>query len=148
MIARRAELLLLLGLSCSAPARAADIVVHEAWIDPGPPETQVPAAYLDIENTGASPRSVTLRATVAESISIYRARYNADAAVLERLPKLQLPPHTRLRFQDSDMLAMLYGLNHALKPDEKVNLLIDTDDGRHLTVPAQVRPAAPAAAKP
>ena len=123
----------LLGLAWGMPVQAADIKVHEAWIDPGPPETSAPAAYLDIENSGGSPHSVTLRAAVAESVAIYHARYGANSAILERVPKLELPPHTRLRFQDQDMLAMLYGLNHPLQQHEKINLQLDVDDGQHLT---------------
>jgi copper(I)-binding protein len=137
-----------LSLAWGPSVWAAGIKVHEAWIDPGPPETKAPAAYLDIENSSGSLRTITLRAAVAESVAIYRARYSADRATLERVPRLELPPHTRLRFQQEDMLAMLYGVKHALKQNEKVFLQLDADDGQHITVPAQVRAAVTAAAQP
>lgn len=132
-----------LCLAWGPSAGAADINVHEAWVDLGPPDTKVPAAYLDIENNSASLRVVTLRAAVAESVEIYRARYSADQATLERVPRLELPPHSRLRFQQEDLIAMLYGVKHALKQNEKIDLQLDTDDGRHIAVPAQVRAAPP-----
>ena len=134
-----------LCLAWGSPAHAADITVHEAWIDPGPPGIQAPALYLDIENTSDSLRTVTLHAMVAERVEIYRARYSADEAMLERVPKLELPPHTRLHFQKADMLAILYGMSHALKRNEKVKLQLNMDDGRHLTVLATIRASAPAA---
>jgi copper(I)-binding protein len=137
-----------LCLAWSASVAAVDIKVHEAWIDLGPPDTRVPAAYLDIENSSGSLRTVTLHAAVAESVAIYRGRYSAGQATLERVPRLALPPHTRLRFLQEDLIALLYGVTRPLKPNDKINLQLDTDDGRHITVPALVRTAAPVAAHP
>lgn len=129
---------------CIADVRA-ELVVHEAWMGEVPPSSRVGAIYLDIENAGSEPATITKASSaLAERVEMHRSVTEGDRVRMQPQPAIVLAPGERLNFIVTGDHFMLFFAAGVKAPglDSRLPLTLGLANGDRVEVEARVRAAA------
>jgi copper(I)-binding protein len=139
-------LLAIYGMSCAAlAADSSSVVVHEAWVRMPPASRTDTAAYMVIENKGATARSVVSASSPdVGKIEMHEMKMTSPAAggsMMSMMPvtKIDVPAKGRATLQPNGLHLMLFGLKSKLTEGGKVSITLKLDDGSTVPVTASVR---------
>jgi len=130
--------LLITFVSIGATA-AETIKIHEPWIRQGPPNAQVFAGYLTIENSSPMPRILhSLTATGFKREEVHQTIKMNGMNHMKHHKSLMIPPHTWVTFAPGSYHLMLIGTAKPLKVGDLIPLSLGFDDGQKITVDVPV----------
>jgi copper(I)-binding protein len=143
------------GMSCAAlAADNPDVVVHDAWVRMIAPSRTETAAYMVIENKGASARSVVaVSSPDVGKVELHEmkmttpakpdgmAGMSKGASMMTMMPvaKIDVPAHGKATLAPNGYHLMLFGLKSKLAEGGKVSITLKLDDGSTVPVAATVR---------
>jgi|SRR4029450_183378 periplasmic copper chaperone A len=139
----------LMGLigATGAVAQDASILLEKPWIrraaampdaKPGAPATA--AGYVTVHNRGAARDAlVSATADVAERVELHETRNMSGMMMMEKVPKVELAPGSRVELKPGSYHLMLIGLKRALTPGQTVDLTLEFERAGRITTRAEVR---------
>ena len=132
----------LASLALAAPAAAAvnaGIAVREAWSRPAAAGS-TGAGFLTLVNNGAAPVVLTgVESPLAAQVQIHQSRMARGVMSMARLDRLAAPPRGSVVLAPGGTHLMLIGLKAALKPGDRVPLVLRFADGATLKTELVVR---------
>lgn len=132
-------------LSPTAPA-AGGLAVQDPWVRAAPPVSGMTAAYLIIENAGATPRTLQgVQSDAFERIELHRTVEEAGVARMLEQTSIGVPAGGRVVLRPGDYHLMLMGFRQPLQAGDSVELRLLFDGEEMLSVTAPVRKGAPGA---
>ncbi|MBI5937479.1 MAG: copper chaperone PCu(A)C [Betaproteobacteria bacterium] len=134
--------LLILGLSLSANAWAADIKIDEAWTRATAPGQHIGGAFMTL-TADADLSLVDAASPVASSVEMHNMVMDKDVMVMRRIDRIALPKGKAVPLAPGGLHLMLFGLKAPLKTGERVPLTLTVRDAkgktRQIEVKAEVR---------
>ena len=116
-----------------------NLEVSGAWVRATPPSRDVTAAYLIIENhSNHSWELLSVETPVAEYTELHTMRYNNNIMEMEKIDRLQIPPHDETVLTPGGNHLMLFGVKKSLAVGDTVNLILKFSDQNIRTVKAAV----------
>ena len=134
-------------LQAGTLAAADEIAVEGAWIRETPPGVAVAGGYLVIRNRGGETlRFVGGAAEFAGAVEIHRMQMDGDIMRMRRVEDgLPIAPGGRVELVPGSYHLMFVRLRRRLGAGERVDVRLDFDRGRSLSVPfAVLAPGQPA----
>jgi protein SCO1/2 len=129
-------------LLAAAPEEPA-IQLDRPWVRRAPAMPDSPssaAGYVTIVNRGAMPDAlVSATADVAASVEIHETRNMSGMMMMEKVPKLVVPPGARVELKPGGYHLMLIGLKQALGPGQTVTLTLVFERAGSINTRAEVR---------
>ena len=117
------------------------VAVTQAWARATPPGASVGAAYVTIENRGASDeRLVGVTSPAAQSVMIHETVEANGVAQMRPLEAPVIPAGETLAMQPGGIHIMLTGLSAPLKEGERLSLTLEFENAGVLTLDAEVEP--------
>jgi len=137
------HLLTAAALLIGSSANAADLVARDAWIPTAPPSVMSRAAYVTLENTGASPMGiVSVSAEGFGMAHLHESKMQADGVMsMSAVMQLDIAPGTVLDMAPGGLHIMLMHGHTPLAEGEAVALTLTLTDGSTLLVDAVVKPS-------
>ncbi len=132
--------LMFLLLLCHAAGAVAELRISDAWLramPPGPPNS---AAYMTLQNSGASPVAVVAVATpVADAVEIHESVQEDGLWRMRELEQLRLAPGETLSLSPGGRHLMVLGLRQRPVAGDSVSFQLTLDNGDMVQVQAVVR---------
>jgi copper(I)-binding protein len=126
-----------------AAAEDASIRLEGPWVRRAPVVPNTPssaAGYVTIVNQGGTPDVLlSAAADLAASVEIHETRNMSGMMMMERIPKIALPPGGRVELKPGGYHLMLMGLKRALSPGQSVTLTLVCERAGPVTIRAEVR---------
>ena len=116
------------------------IVVSDDWIVAAPPNARIIAGYMTIENKSSQTRKlIKISSGHFKRIEIHRTEMNGDVMRMVPQDELLIPARGAVSLQPGNYHLMLIGPESVPKEGEKINLILQFDDGetRHLHSPVR-----------
>ena len=113
--------------------------VTEPWVRLPPPNMQMTAAYLHIENTTAKP--VTLVSATSPSIKLiemHKTESKNGVATMVEQEQVVVPPKQTVSFEPGGLHFMFIGFHQDLREEQPVELTLNWSDGTSSVVSARV----------
>ena len=130
-------------LLAAGSAQESSIRLDGAWVRRAPamPDTESnAAAYVTIVNGGrATDTLLSATADVATSVEIHETRNMSGMMMMERVPRIVVPPAARVELKPGGYHLMLIGLKHALGPGQTVTLTLVFERAGPIIARAAVR---------
>jgi periplasmic copper chaperone A len=124
-------------------AEDASIRLEGPWVRRAPVVPNTPssaAGYVTIVNQGGTPDALlSATADLAASVEIHETRNMSGMMMMERIPKIALPPGGRVELKPGGYHLMLMGLKSALGPGQSVTLTLVFERAGPVTIRAEVR---------
>lgn len=134
----------------------ANVVAHDAWVRMVAPSRTDTAAYMVIENKGATARSVvSVSSPDVNKVEMHEMKMNHDmhdmpgggggmgagGAMMSMAPvtKIDVPAKGQATLAPNGLHLMLFGLKSKLTEGGKISLTLKLDDGSTVPVTASVR---------
>lgn len=137
---------LLLGLSVSGQAAAADIEVVNPFMRAAPMTGGTGAAFLTIHNHGGADRLVAAEAGISKSVELHTHVKDGDIYRMRKVESLALPEHGTVELKPGGDHIMFIGLNAPVKEGSAVQLTLKFEKAGAVVV--QVPVQAPGAMAP
>lgn len=135
----RAMVALVFGLVTSI-ASAADIQIMDPWVQAGPPNVKVLAAYMEIKNSGGNPRILTgVSSPAFDEVGIHRSMMHGNMVHMEQLSELTIPPRASEVLKPGGLHLMLTGAKKPLNIGDQVPMTLTFRSGEKIEVKAVVR---------
>lgn len=100
----------------------------------------VGAAYMTIRNSGAAAdRLLKVEGDVAKSIELHSVVDNAGVMQMRPVAEIAIPAGGEAQLKPGGLHVMMIGLQHQLKPGDKVGLTLTFEKAGRLSVQAEVR---------
>lgn len=124
-------------------AQASDqIMVEDAWIREAPPGAAAMAGYMILHNHGDSESSLVSAASPAfGSVQLHRTVMEEGMAKMVHQKAITVPAGGSVTFKPNDYHLMLMKPKQALKAGETVEVTLQFENGKSMTVPYEVRSA-------
>lgn len=121
------------GAVASAPQ------VREAWVAETPPGARHAAAYLVLTGGARADELLAVASPVAEVAELHTVRDEGGVSRMVPEPSLALPANAEVRLAPGGRHLMLVNVKRALRPGERVPLLLRFRHAGAVTVQAEVR---------
>ncbi len=116
-----------------------DLEIASAWVRATPPNRDVTAAYLVIENRSDRSRElIAVETPVAEYTELHTMRMVDDMMEMEKINRLAVPPRGEAALEPGGDHIMLFGVKRSLAEGDSVTLTLRFADGKAHTVTAEV----------
>lgn len=117
-----------------------EIYVHNAWVREAPPNVNVLAAYLTIENTGNQLRVLTGASSPSfERVEIHRTQVHEGMARMEHQEKVDIAPKAQMVFKPGAYHFMLLNWKSPLHVGDQIELTLVFKNSETKKVTAEVR---------
>ena len=118
------------------------MVVSDDWIVAAPPNASVIAGYMTIENKSSQTRKlIKVSSEHFKRIEIHRTEMHGDIMRMVPQDKLDIPAREAISLQPGSYHLMLIGPESIPKEGERVNLILQFDNGETLHINSTVRKA-------
>ena len=147
LIILSALLIVLAACGPSAPA-GPGIVVRDAWAPPatatsgetGPGMGGTGAVFMTLANEGReSDRLLGAQTDVAEAVEIHRTVMKGEVMQMERVPSVEVPAGSRVKFEPGGYHLMLLGLRRDLQVGNRFQVTLTFERSGTVTVEVEVR---------
>ncbi len=121
-------------------AQHATVVARDAWVREAVGARKVTGAFLVLENSGASLRSVVSgTADVAETLELHEMVRDGTMMKMSPVKSIEIPAGGRTELKPGGLHLMLFGLKRPLVAGDSIHVTLTLDDGSSLMVTAAVR---------
>lgn len=121
-------------------AQNATVVARDAWVREAVGARKVTGAFLVLENSGASLRSVVSgTADVAETLELHEMVRDGTMMKMSPVKSIEIPAGGRTELKPGGLHLMLFGLKRPLVAGDSIHVTLTLDDGSSLMVTAAVR---------
>lgn len=121
-------------------AQHATVVARDAWVREAVGARKVIGAFLVLENSGASLRSVVSgTADVAETLELHEMVRDGTMMKMSPVKSIEIPAGGRTELKPGGLHLMLFGLKRPLVAGDSIHVTLTLDDGSSLMVTAAVR---------
>ena len=118
------------------------MVVSDDWIVAAPPNARVIAGYMTIENKSSQTRKlIKVSSEHFKRIEIHRTEMHGDIMRMVPQDELDIPAKGNVSLQPGSYHLMLIGPESIPKEGERVNLILQFDNGETLHINSPVRAA-------
>ena len=118
------------------------MVVSDDWIVAAPPNARVIAGYMTIENKSSQTRKlIKVSSEHFKRIEIHRTEMHVDIMRMVPQDELDIPARGNVSLQPGSYHLMLIGPEYIPKEGERVNLILQFDNGETLHINSPVRAA-------
>jgi len=118
------------------------IVVSDDWIVAAPPNARVIAGYMTIKNKSSQTRKlIKVSSEHFKRIEIHRTEMHGDIMRMVPQDELDIPARGNVSLQPGSYHLMLLGPESVPKEGERVNLILQFDNGETLHINSPVRAA-------
>lgn len=134
-----AILFIILCAAAVTGAQSSDLVVRDAWIREGEPQS-TSAGYFVLQNRGAAP--VRLVAAEVEGVGIvemHEMKVAGDMMRMAKIDGLDVPAGATVAFNPGGLHLMLLQLKHAFRPGATASVTLRFSNGSSVKVQASVR---------
>lgn len=105
-----------------------------------PPGQTVTAAFMILHNEGDKAKVLAgVQAPFASRAEIHQHSHHQGMMRMRKVERLVIDPNTEQLFQPGGYHIMIFGLKRPLHSGERLPLVLQFDDGEHVTVMATVR---------
>ncbi len=118
--------------SLCALAAANDLSVLHPWSRVTPPGVTIGVGYLEIVNSGAADRLLSVSSPRAERVEIHESRMEDGMQSMHMSATLPLAAHSRILFAPGALHLMLIGVKRPLVVGERVPLMLMFERGGHV----------------
>ena len=127
----------------AAPLQAAEpLNVSSAWVREGPPNTAVLAAYMRIENPGATDIAIVAASSPQfERVEIHRTEIRDGIARMLQQDRLVVPAGGSVELEPGGLHLMLIQAVQPLARGAQVEIDLQLNDGGRQQIGAEVRPS-------
>lgn len=134
------KIILLLAVLIPAVSAAADIAIHDAWINQTPPGTDVTAGYFQIENSAATDIKLeNVSSPDFDSVAMHRTAVIDGIARMSQQDSVTIPAHASLAFKPGDYHLMLFKPRKQFTAGDTVSLTFQFSDATIIHVTTTVR---------
>ena len=128
-----------LALAFSMNASAA-VTAEQAWIREVPPQSEVAAAFVELNNSGKQrERIVAMSSPLAARVEWHDMRHENGRMEMSQRLKPELPAGSRTSLAPMASHLMLFGLKQPLRVGMSVPLTLTLASGQKVRVNAEVR---------
>jgi copper(I)-binding protein len=114
-----------LRASLTTPQAADDIAIKDAWIQEGPPSEKITAAFMVIENKGASDTALVSATTdVARTVELHKMELDNQMMKMRRVSQIPIPANGTAELKPGGYHLMVIGLNKTLKEGDQVSVTL------------------------
>jgi hypothetical protein len=130
----------LLICACAARGQAPELTVKDAWARPPLAPQNNSAVYMIIENPTATPRSVvSVSSPDADKAELHEMRMEGNMMRMTPTKQVAVPAKGRIELKPGGFHIMLFQLKKAVKPGDRLSLVLKLDDGKSVPVTVTVR---------
>ena len=125
----------------SAEGIADHVLVNDPYVRAVPPVVKTTAAFMQLQSS--LDREVFLtdaRTEAAGAVELHMHTADNGVMRMRRIPHIPLPPGKTVSLQPGGLHIMLFDLNNALKPGDRIPLVLVFEDGSSKEINAVVRP--------
>lgn len=147
-VAARAWLVIIVVFAMVAGARPATLNAQTspslsgAWVREPVPGRDVTAAYVVVENPGATElRIVSASADVAGTVEMHEMVRNGDMMKMSPVKSITVPAKGKVELKPGGLHLMLFSLKKPLKDGDSVEVALTTDAGATVKTKAAVKKA-------
>ena len=121
-------------------AQNAPVVARDAWVREAVGARKVTGAFLVLENSGSTVRSVVSgTADVAETLELHEMVRDGTMMKMSPVKSIEIPAGGRTELKPGGLHLMLFGLKRPLVAGDSIHVTLILDDGSSLMVTAGVR---------
>ena len=118
-----------------------DVVIHNGWVQEGPPSQTITAAYMTIENrTGGELSLISANTEVAETVELHKMELIDGIMKMHRVEAIDIPAGGAAELKPGGYHLMVIGLKRQLKEGDKVTISLQFSRGLRKTITIPVRP--------
>ena len=144
---RRASLVVVVMLAALALAAcggsggtAGGITVSDAWARPSPMMERAGAAYMVLQNNGATEdKLLSVESDVAKTIELHETKEMNGMMQMSPVPNIPVPANGKTELKPGGLHVMLIGLTRELKAGDKVQLTLNFEKAGKVPVTAEVK---------
>lgn len=124
-------IVLLTGLLCAGLIQAEDLMVHNQWIRPMPPVSEVTAGFMDIMNASDKDvRLVSVKSMISDNIELHEHIHDEGVMRMREVEGgIVIPAKSTQSFKPGGYHIMFLDLNSVPKKGEKVSVQLSFSDG-------------------
>lgn len=134
-------LVLLLSIfltSCVSTSK--DIQIKDPYVREVPPNQTISASFMTlINNTESDIALLKVTSNIAKSIELHEHTHNKGIMQMRQVSKIIIPANNSKKLQPGGFHIMLFGLQRKIKAGEKVNLILEFDNGTKENISATVK---------
>lgn len=132
---------LFLGVALFAGAvSAADFMVMDPWIREAPPNAKALGAFAILHNGSDRVRTlVAARSNAADKVELHATVMEHHVAKMVAQEKIEIAAGSEVKMQPGGLHIMLIGPKQVLKAGDRVEVVLEFDDGATLPVMFEVR---------
>jgi copper(I)-binding protein len=109
-----------------------------------PPGQANSAVFMQIVNRGVPARAIVGgKSDAAEVVELHNHTMDDGMMRMRRVERIEIPGQGSVSLEPGGLHVMLIGLKRQLAPGDKVELILDVDDGTALGIEAHVRAVQP-----
>jgi copper(I)-binding protein len=124
-------------------ASAADFMVMDPWIREAPPNAMALGAFATLQNASDRARTlVAVRSAAANKAELHKTIMEGSVAKMVAQEAIEIAAGSEVKLQPGGLHIMLIGPKQALKAGDKVEVVLEFDDGVSIPVSFQVRKGA------
>ncbi|MFA5531920.1 MAG: copper chaperone PCu(A)C [Thiohalomonadaceae bacterium] len=137
---RKAKAILLGAALFASAASAAEFMVKDPWIRESPPNALALGAFATLHNGTDQARTVVAaRSAVASKVELHQTVMEDSLAKMVPQEKIEIAPGGEVKLQPGGLHIMLIGPKIALRAGDRVEVVLEFEDGATLPVNFEVR---------
>ena len=127
-------------LLTSLSANAADIDVHDAYVNAPPPISKVAAGYLVLQNNTGEVRVLkSFSSPAAGKVELHKTSDDNGQMRMRKMESLQLAPHGSVELSPGGMHLMFMKLKKSFTPGDSVPVSLHFANGEIVNIEAKVK---------
>jgi len=116
------------------------IAVSDAWARPSPMMERAGAAYMVLQNNGATEdKLLSVESDVAKTIELHETKEMNGMMQMSPVPNIPVPANGKTELKPGGLHVMLIGLTRELKAGDKVQLTLNFEKAGKVPVTAEVK---------
>ncbi len=115
------------------------ITVSDAWVRTPPLADQPSAAYLVIQNNGATDKLLSVTSDVAQMIELHQSTESGGMMSMSPVPNIPIPANGKVELKPGGFHMMLMNLTRPLKTGDRVQFTLNFETAGKILVTADVR---------
>ncbi len=132
------------GAAHAEPVRQDALLIDGVYARATVPGQEVGAAYLTIDNTGASSdRLVSASSPVARKVALHSSQMEQGMARMHHETSLEIPAHGRIELKPGGLHLMLEDLKRPLREGETLSMKLKFERSGEVEVALPIKPVMP-----
>ena len=116
------------------------ITVSGAWARPSPMIESAVAAYMVLQNNGATEdKLLSVESDAAQNVELHETKEMNGMMQMSPVPNIPVPANGKAELKPGGYHVMLMNLNHELKAGDKVQLTLNFEKAGKIPVTAEVK---------